>query len=73
MIVEKVLNNNVVVSIEPKTRKEIILMGQGIAFGKKIGQEIDESKIEKRFMVEDEVRKVGLELGLPEFLSILLS
>ena len=45
MIVEKVLNNNVVVSIEPKTRKEIILMGQGIAFGKKIGQEIDESKI----------------------------
>ena len=53
MIVEKVLNNNVVVSIEPKTRKEIILMGQGIAFGKKIGQEIDESKIEKRFMVED--------------------
>ena len=53
MIVEKVLNNNFVVSIEPKTRKEIILMGQGIAFGKKIGQEIDESKIEKRFMVED--------------------
>ena len=49
MIVEKVLNNNVVVSIEPKTRKEIILMGQG----KKIGQEIDESKIEKRFMVEN--------------------
>ena len=53
MIVEKVLNNNVVVSIEPQTRKEIILMGQGIAFGKKIGQEIDESKIEKRFMVEN--------------------
>ncbi|MCQ2969780.1 MAG: PRD domain-containing protein [Clostridium sp.] len=53
MIVEKVLNNNVVVSIEPKTRKEVILMGQGIAFGKKIGQEVDESKIEKTFIVED--------------------
>lgn len=53
MIVEKVLNNNVVVSIEPQTKKEIILMGSGIAFGKKIGQEIDKSKIEKRFVVED--------------------
>ena len=53
MIVEKVLNNNVVVSIEPQTKKEIILMGSGIAFGKKIGQEIDKSKIDKRFVVED--------------------
>ena len=26
MIVEKVLNNNVVVSIDPKTKKEVILM-----------------------------------------------
>lgn len=54
MIVEKVLNNNVVVSIDPKTKKEIILMGSGIAFNKKPGQAINEKKIEKTFIVDDE-------------------
>lgn len=54
MIVEKVLNNNVVVSIDPKTKKEVILMGSGIAFNKKPGQQIDEKKIEKTFVVDDE-------------------
>ena len=54
MIVEKVLYNNVVVSIDPKTKKEVILMGSGIAFNKKPGQQIDEKKIEKTFVVDDE-------------------
>ena len=54
MIVEKVLNNNVVVSIDPKTKKEVILMGSGIAFNKKPGQQIDEKKIEKTLVVDDE-------------------
>lgn len=53
MIIEKVLNNNVVVSIDPKTRKEIILLGSGIAFNKKIGQEVDNNKIEKTFILDD--------------------
>ena len=47
MIVEKVLNNNVVVSIDPKTKKEVILMGSGIAFNKKPGQQIDRKKNRK--------------------------
>lgn len=54
MLVEKVLNNNVVISIDPKSKKEVILMGSGIAFNKKPGQIIDESKIEKTFVVDDE-------------------
>lgn len=53
MIVEKILNNNVVVSIDPKTKKEVILMGSGIAFKRKIGQEIEDDKIEKVFVVDD--------------------
>lgn len=53
MIIEKVLNNNVVVSIDPKTKKEIILLGSGIAFNRKVGQEVDESKIEKTFILDD--------------------
>ena len=53
MIKEKVLNNKVVVSIEKKKKKEIILLGSGIAFNRKIGQEVDESKIEKTFILDD--------------------
>lgn len=53
MIIEKVLNNNVVISIDSKTKKEIILLGSGIAFNRKVGQEVDESKIEKTFILDD--------------------
>lgn len=57
MIVEKILNNNVVVSIDPRTNKEVILMGSGIAFKRKVGQEIEDDKIEKIFIVDD--KKMG--------------
>lgn len=53
MIIEKILNNNVIVAIDPKSKKEIILMGCGIAFKKKIGQEVEKDKIEKTFIVDD--------------------
>lgn len=57
MIVEKILNNNVVVSIDPQTNKEVILMGSGLAFKRKVGQEIESDKIEKIFIVDD--KKMG--------------
>ena len=53
MIVEKILNNNVVVSIDPNTNKEVILMGSGLAFKRKVGQEVEADKIEKIFIVDD--------------------
>jgi len=53
MIVEKILNNNVVVSIDPNTKKEVIIMGSGIAFKRKVGQEIEKDKIEKIFVIDD--------------------
>ncbi|SHK67184.1 transcriptional antiterminator, BglG family [Clostridium cavendishii DSM 21758] len=54
MIIEKILNNNVVVTLDPTTNKETILMGCGIAFKKKAGEEVDETRIEKRFIVDNE-------------------
>ena len=45
MKINKVLNNNLVIS--NINGKERIVMGNGIAFGKKRGQKLDESKIEK--------------------------
>ncbi len=50
--IEKILNNNVIVSI--KDEQEVIVMGRGIAFNKRPGDNISEEKIEKIFTLEDE-------------------
>ena len=52
MIINKVLNNNVVTIISENS-EEAVVMGWGIAFQKKKGDEIDESKIEKIFVLEN--------------------
>lgn len=50
MKIEKILNNNVVVSLNEKGQ-EVIVMGRGLAFQKKIGAEIEEGNIEKIFTI----------------------
>lgn len=57
MIIEKIYNNNVVLVIDKKSKKELVLTGCGIGFQKKIGEEIDKSKIEKKFITEDDTFK----------------
>ena len=52
MIINKVLNNNVVTIISENS-EEAVVMGRGIAFQKKKGDEIDETKIEKIFVLEN--------------------
>ncbi|EOT30135.1 hypothetical protein OMQ_00830 [Enterococcus saccharolyticus subsp. saccharolyticus ATCC 43076] len=45
MYIDKILNNNVVVTNDKSN--ELIAMGKGIAFNKKIGDALDETKIDK--------------------------
>ena len=52
MIINKVLNNNVVTIIN-ENDEEAVVMGRGLAFQKKKGDEIDEDKIEKIFVLEN--------------------
>ena len=52
MIIEKVYNNNVVLS-KNKDGDEIIFMGRGLAFQKKAGDSLDTDKIEKEFILKD--------------------
>ena len=51
MIIKRVLNNNTIISLD-QNGAEIIVKGKGIAFGKKPGQEADESKTEKVFTLD---------------------
>ncbi|KTT78997.1 transcriptional antiterminator, partial [Mammaliicoccus sciuri] len=51
-IIEKALNNNVLVA--NYYDKEVILVGKGIGFGKKQGEEINTDLIEKVYLLESE-------------------
>ena len=52
----KVFNNNSIVAISDELG-DIILTGSGIGFQKKIGDLVDESKIEKTYLFKDEQKK----------------
>ncbi|GLJ04121.1 BglG family transcription antiterminator LicT [Bacillus sp. YKCMOAS1] len=52
MKIEKILNNNAIVSI--KDKEEIIIIGRGIAFNKRVGDEINQQQIDKIFTLENE-------------------
>ncbi len=53
MKIGKILNNNVAVIFEEDGKTEKIVMERGIAFSKKIGDTIDEEKIDKTFLLEN--------------------
>jgi len=50
--IEKILNNNAVVTLDDKG-KESIVMGRGIAFKRKIGDRLDPMQIDKTFTLSD--------------------
>lgn len=51
-LITKVINNNIVCSID-KDKNEIIIRGLGIGFGQKAGDEVASDKIEKIYKMED--------------------
>lgn len=51
--VKKVFNNNIAL-VEDESHQEFILLGSGVAFQKKGGDGVDESKIDKRFTLDTE-------------------
>ncbi len=53
MLIAKVLNNNVVVVVNEQQREQVV-MGRGLAFQKRVGDSLDESKIEKVFALQSD-------------------
>ena len=51
--IKKVYNNNVILAFEICSKKEVILTGCWIGFGKKPNDTVDDSKIEKKFVIQD--------------------
>lgn len=52
MRIEKIINNNII-SARDERGIELVVMGKGIGFGKKAGNEIDDERIEKVFKLEN--------------------
>lgn len=50
MKVDRIYNNNVI-QVQSEQGQEIIVMGRGIGFQKKVGDAIDTSLIEKTFVL----------------------
>lgn len=59
MIIQKIVNNNVVITIDNK-RLEFVVMGRGIGFKKKTGDLLDNDKVEKVFKLDNPQTKVKL-------------
>lgn len=60
MKIEKIINNNIVAS-KDRAGKELIVMGRGLGYGKKVGEKIEENNIEKIFRLEKEDSIKGFE------------
>ena len=56
MIILKVFNNNSVVALN-ENRQDVILTGSGVGFQRKVGDIVDEKKIEKIYVFQDEQKK----------------
>lgn len=52
MLIEKIINNNII-SARDEKGIELVVMGKGIGFGKKAGNEIADDRIEKIFKLEN--------------------
>lgn len=52
MVIEKVLNNNVIITTD-ENNKEIVVMGRGLAYKKRTGDYIPKDKVDKVFKLSD--------------------
>lgn len=72
MIIKKIFNNNAVVAKDCANR-EIVAMGCGIAFKMNIGEVLDESKIEKTFILKEKETSERFKLLLEDVDSEIVS
>ena len=52
MKISKVINNNVLSAFD-ENGQEVVLMGRGLGFKAKTGDDIDESRVQKVFCIEN--------------------
>ncbi|MBW6411607.1 BglG family transcription antiterminator LicT [Clostridium weizhouense] len=66
MIIHKILNNNVIVILN-ENEEEQVVMGRGIAFKKRVGDNVDENIVDKVFSLSDKNMTNKLQELLKDF------
>jgi len=66
MIIKKILNNNVITTIDQDTKLEKVVMGRGLAFNKQLGDLVDPKKVEKVFTIENQKENIMFQRLLNE-------
>lgn len=56
MRIKKVINNNILCVVDDKG-SELIVTGRGLGFGRKVGQRVDPSSVEKVYRMEDKTEQ----------------
>lgn len=54
MVIQKIINNNIISAFDDRQR-EVVVMGRGIGFKAHAGDELDETRIEKIFRIENKM------------------
>lgn len=72
MLIERVLNNNVVVALD-ENGVETVLMGRGLGFSRKAGDAVEQALVEKRFtlhseQLSDRLQQLLTNIPMPHFL-----
>lgn len=62
--IKKVLNNNVIIADHPE-HDEVVVIGKGIGFGKKVKELLEVEQIEKMFVLKDEREREQYKLLIP--------
>ncbi|WP_461179056.1 glucose PTS transporter transcription antiterminator GlcT [Virgibacillus ainsalahensis] len=73
LMVEKVLNNNVLIAVAEPDQEEVIVIGKGIGFNKKKHDAIREDMIEKLFVLRNEKEKEHYKQLLPQIDEAMLN
>lgn len=70
MIVKRIFNNNVVLAKDDEG-KELMLLGNGIGFSAKLDERIEESKVEKVFILKNSTQLTDIVLTISEEILLL--
>ncbi|MEH6888189.1 PRD domain-containing protein [Bacillus sp. JJ864] len=62
--IKKVLNNNVIIAAHPE-HEEVVVIGKGIGFGKKVNEMLQTEQIEKMFVLTNEREREQYKLLVP--------
>ena len=63
--VKKVLNNNAVLAVDLRRKEEVIFLGKGVGFNKKVNQPFEDPKSVKKYHLKKETSK-ALQTSLSE-------